>query len=54
MQWPGYQVLADLRELIMVTWMSQNVGQDEKVAAEFAQRMRALRTDSSRQDWAPF
>ncbi len=53
MQWSGYEVLADLRELIMVTWMSQNIG-DEKVAAEFAHRMESLRTNGSRRDWQPF
>jgi aminoglycoside phosphotransferase (APT) family kinase protein len=54
MKWSGYEVLADLRELIMVTWMAQNVGQDERVASEFTKRMDALRTGGSRRDWQPF
>jgi hypothetical protein len=28
MRWPGYRVLGDVRELLMVTWFSQKAGQD--------------------------
>ncbi|SEE88027.1 Ser/Thr protein kinase RdoA involved in Cpx stress response, MazF antagonist [Streptomyces sp. 2112.3] len=54
MNWPGYSVLADVRELMMVLWMGQQAGSSEKSAAEFSRRMHALRTGGSRRDWSPF
>jgi Ser/Thr protein kinase RdoA (MazF antagonist) len=54
MRWAGYETLADIREFLMVTWMSQNAGQDERTAAEVAKRIQALRTGASRRDWQPF
>lgn len=54
MAWDGYPVLRDVRETIMVVWMAQNVGNDDRTAAEFAKRLRAMRTGASRRDWAPF
>ncbi|CCB75998.1 MULTISPECIES: phosphotransferase family protein [Streptomycetaceae] len=54
MNWPGYPVLADLRELMMVLWMGQQVSTDTKSAEEFARRVTALRTGGSRKDWRPF
>ncbi|WP_230204886.1 phosphotransferase enzyme family protein [Parafrankia elaeagni] len=54
MSWDGYHVLRDVRETMMVVWMAQNIGNDDRTAAEFAKRMRALRTGASRRDWAPF
>ena len=54
MNWPGYPVLADLRELMMTLWLGQQVRTSEKAAAEFARRVQAIRTDGSRRDWQPF
>ncbi|GHH68746.1 hypothetical protein GCM10018793_00020 [Streptomyces sulfonofaciens] len=54
MNWPGYRVLADVRELMMVLWMGQQVAGSEKSAAEFARRVETLRTDGSRKEWSPF
>jgi aminoglycoside phosphotransferase (APT) family kinase protein len=54
MGWPGYAVLADLRELLMTTWLAQNDGTDATTAAELAKRLNALRTGGSRRDWSPF
>ncbi len=54
MAWSGYPVLRDLREFLMVTWLSQNAAGDPKVAAELAKRIEDLRTGSSRRDWDPF
>lgn len=54
MAWDGYPVLRDVRETLMVGWMAQNIGTDDRTAAEFGKRMRALRTGASRRDWAPF
>jgi hypothetical protein len=54
MQWPGYPVLADVREFIMVTWMVQKASENEQTAAEARKRVDALRTGASRKDWRPF
>jgi Ser/Thr protein kinase RdoA (MazF antagonist) len=54
MQWPGYPMLADIREFIMVTWVVQKAGENEKTAAEARKRVDALRTGASRKDWLPF
>ncbi|RLU80474.1 aminoglycoside phosphotransferase [Streptomyces griseocarneus] len=54
MNWPGYEILADVRELMMVLWIGQQVLMSEKAAEEFARRVKALRTGGSRRDWQPF
>jgi aminoglycoside phosphotransferase (APT) family kinase protein len=54
LQWPGYPVLADAREFIMVTWMIQKAGEKPETAAEARKRIDALRTGASRKDWLPF
>jgi aminoglycoside phosphotransferase (APT) family kinase protein len=54
MQWPGYPVLADIREFIMATWVIQKAGESEKMSAEARKRVDALRTGASRKDWLPF
>lgn len=54
MNWPGYSVLADVRELLMTAWIGQSAGSDATAAEEFARRMHALRTGGSRRDWQPF
>ncbi|KOV51610.1 aminoglycoside phosphotransferase [Streptomyces sp. AS58] len=54
MNWPGYETLADLRELMMVAWIGHQVGTSERYAAEFARRMRSLRTGEGRDSWGAF
>ncbi|MBU6530169.1 phosphotransferase family protein [Streptomyces sp. NPDC057245] len=54
MNWPGYETLADLRELMMVAWLGHQVGTSERSAAEFARRVRSLRTGEGRKEWNPF
>lgn len=54
MQWPGYNVLANVREFIQVTWMIQKATESEKTAAEARKRLDALRSGASRKDWLPF
>ncbi|WP_317985969.1 hypothetical protein [Streptomyces sp. 5-10] len=54
MNWPGYPVLADLRELMMVVWLGQQVPANRKSAEEFDRRMQSLRTGCGRQEWQPF
>lgn len=54
MNWPGYETLADLRELMMVAWLGHQVATSERSVDEFGRRLRALRTGGSRKDWRPF
>ncbi|MEV5505557.1 phosphotransferase enzyme family protein [Streptomyces orinoci] len=54
MNWPGYEVLADIRELMMVAWMGKQVSTSEKSDEEFTRRMDSLRTGGSRRSWRPF
>ncbi|MFD4571593.1 aminoglycoside phosphotransferase family protein [Streptomyces sp. NPDC058417] len=52
--WPGYETVADLRELMMVAWMGHQAGTSERRAAEFARRLRSLRTGEGRDSWGAF
>jgi len=54
MTWPGYPVLADIRELMMVLWLGRQVSVKPEAAAEFVRRVETLRTDGSRRGWKPF
>jgi Ser/Thr protein kinase RdoA (MazF antagonist) len=54
MQWPGYPMLADIREFIIVTWIAQKASEGDKTSAEACKRLHALRTGASRKDWLPF
>ncbi|UED85852.1 aminoglycoside phosphotransferase family protein [Streptomyces profundus] len=54
MNWPGYEVLADIRELMMMLWLGTRTSGDPKSAEEFRRRLHTLRTDGSRRDWQPF
>ncbi|MFI8487200.1 phosphotransferase enzyme family protein [Streptomyces rubrogriseus] len=53
-EWAGYAVLRSVRELLMVTWLSQNAGADPRAANEVEKRVESLRSGGSRRDWAPF
>jgi Ser/Thr protein kinase RdoA (MazF antagonist) len=54
MQWPGYPVLAVVREFIMVTWVVSKAGEGGRTLREARKRIDALRTGGSRKDWGPF
>ncbi len=54
LSWPGYPVMRAVREFLMVTWLIQQAGENERAAAESTKRITALRTGSSRKDWAPY
>ncbi|UNS98974.1 aminoglycoside phosphotransferase family protein [Streptomyces tubbatahanensis] len=54
MNWPGYPVLADVRELMMTLWLGQQVTTNERAAEEFPRRVQDIRTGGSRRDWQPF
>ncbi|MFE0276697.1 phosphotransferase enzyme family protein [Streptomyces sp. NPDC058992] len=53
-EWSGYTVLRSIRELLMVTWLSQNAGTNPRAAEEVEKRVESLRSGGSRRDWAPF
>lgn len=52
--WSGYPVLRAVREVMMVAWLAQNIGENPAAAAEYEKRISALRTGRSRRDWSPF
>jgi len=54
LQWPGYPVLAEVREFIMVTWIILKADESERTSVEARKRVTALRTGRSRKDWDPF
>jgi len=54
MNWPGYPVLADIRELMMTVWLGQQASASERSATEFARRVEDIRSGGSRRDWQPF
>jgi hypothetical protein len=54
MGWSGYPVLRDIREFLMVTWLSQKVHGDDRVAAEVRKRIAALRSGGDKKDWQPY
>ncbi|KOU53192.1 phosphotransferase enzyme family protein [Streptomyces sp. WM6378] len=53
-KWAGYTVLRGVRELLMITWLSQNAATNPRAAEEVEKRADSLRTGASRRDWAPF
>ncbi|MFK0103253.1 phosphotransferase enzyme family protein [Streptomyces sp. NPDC091217] len=53
-EWAGYSVLRSIRELLMVTWLSQNASTNPRAAEEVEKRVESLRSGGSRRDWAPF
>jgi aminoglycoside phosphotransferase (APT) family kinase protein len=54
MQWPGYPVLREVREFLMVVWLSQKADESETLAEEVANRIFSLRTGGSRRGWQPY
>jgi thiamine kinase-like enzyme len=53
-QWDGYTTLGDVREFLMVTWMTQNGDVGSNRRAELSKRILALRTGAPRSDWQPY
>jgi len=54
MTWPGYRVLRDVRELLMVAWLAQNTRESAEIAGEVAKRIADLRAGDGRREWSPF
>ncbi len=53
LQWPGYPVLAAVREFIMVTWMILKAAESGRTSAEARKRIHAAYR-GTRKDWEPF
>ncbi|MFJ1971849.1 phosphotransferase enzyme family protein [Streptomyces sp. NPDC087903] len=53
-EWAGYTALRSIRELLMITWLSQNAATDPRASEEVEKRVESLRSGGSRRDWAPF
>lgn len=54
MEWPGFPTLREIRELIMVSWLSQKAAENDETAAELRRRVEDLRTGASRRGWQPY
>ncbi|MGW4400688.1 phosphotransferase family protein [Amycolatopsis nivea] len=54
MDWYGYPVLADYRELSMTLWLCGKAAGNEGAIAEVHKRVASLRDGGTRRDWAPF
>jgi hypothetical protein len=53
MNWYGYPVLADVRELLMTVRLACTATVDETAAVEVARRLADLRTGADRHGWRP-
>ncbi|HVB44418.1 MAG TPA: aminoglycoside phosphotransferase family protein [Streptosporangiaceae bacterium] len=53
-RWDGFPVIRAINELKMATWLMQNVGVSDQVAAEFRTRLASLCDDNSPRNWRPF
>lgn len=52
--WSGYPVLREVRELGMVTWLAQNIGEHEAIAKEVALRIQSMRDGDTGRAWTAF
>jgi Ser/Thr protein kinase RdoA (MazF antagonist) len=50
----GYPIMRDVRELTMVTWLMQNVGESQQIADEFAARVQSLKEGDRDRRWHVF
>lgn len=53
MTWPGYTLLRDIRELIMITWLAQNRNHLPEIKAEISMRIAELRDRDPRTSGTP-
>lgn len=53
-KWPGFDTLRRIREIIMTTWLMQNVDESPDIRAEFDRRAASLRHDVLPRVWRPY
>lgn len=53
-QWEGYETLADMREIAMTAWLSNQARTSSGAASEAAKRIEAIRSGGSRRDWGAY
>ncbi|MEV6607461.1 aminoglycoside phosphotransferase family protein [Kutzneria sp. NPDC051319] len=53
-EWSGFDVLRQVHEIKMTTWLMQNVAESPEIAAEYEHRMHSIRTGSAAGSWKPF
>jgi aminoglycoside phosphotransferase (APT) family kinase protein len=54
LDWTGFPVIRAVNELKMTTWLMQNIGESDEIAAEFRTRLASLRDPDAPRDWQPF
>ncbi|MGH3276221.1 MAG: phosphotransferase enzyme family protein [Streptosporangiaceae bacterium] len=54
MDWAGFPVIRAVNELKMTTWLMQNIGESDHIAAEFRTRLASLRDNTAPRGWQPF
>lgn len=54
MEWPGYRVAADSREVMMTLWLARTGEGNGRTAAEVRKRVEAIKSGGSRRDWSPY
>ncbi|MGW4774227.1 phosphotransferase enzyme family protein [Nocardia sp. NPDC004278] len=52
--WSGFPVLQAVMQLKMITWLAQNVDHSPSISAEYAKRIRTIRTGVLTEPWQGF
>jgi hypothetical protein len=52
--WPGFPVVRAINEPKMTTWLMQNIGESDRITAEFRTRLESLRDPDAPCRWKPF
>jgi aminoglycoside phosphotransferase (APT) family kinase protein len=53
LEWDGYPLLSEIRELIMVLWLAGNAAVSAEHRGELQTRLTTLRTGKGRKGWTP-
>lgn len=54
MMWPGYEELADIREVAMTAWIGRKSATSGDAATEAAKRIEAIRSGRGWREWSPY
>lgn len=52
--WSGYNELADMREIAMISWLSKKAANSHSAAGEAMKRIEAIRSGASRRGRGPY